>query len=151
MILPDLNLHIYAYNLTAPDHTAARLWWEGVMTRQEPIGLPLNVALGFVRLMTNPKVIQPPMLLPDALAEVQRWLAAPNVTLLHPTPQHWDTLGKIGWTGPALSDAHLAALAMEHDGELNTNDADFSSCSGLRWKNPLDVQDAAAESGCDRA
>ncbi|WP_395747293.1 TA system VapC family ribonuclease toxin [Prosthecobacter sp.] len=88
MILPDLNLLIYAYNATAPDHAAARSWWEDLMTRGEEIGLPLNVALGFVRLMTNPKVIQPPMPLADALSEVKRWIAASNVALLYPTPLH---------------------------------------------------------------
>ena len=137
MILPDINLLVYAYNLAAPDHTAARLWWEDVMTRGEEVGLPINVALGFVRLMTNPKVIQPPMPLPAALAEVKRWFAAPNVTLLYPTNHHWEVLEKIGWAGAALSDAHLAALAIEHNAELHTNDIDFSRCIGLRWKNPL--------------
>ncbi|MCX6852225.1 MAG: PIN domain-containing protein [Verrucomicrobia bacterium] len=137
MIVPDINLLIYAYNLTAPAHAAARLWWEDLMTRGEEVGLPLNVALGFVRLMTNPKVIQPPMPLADALSEVKRWITASNVTLLYPTPLHWDVLEKIGWTGAAISDAHLAALAIEHNAELQTNDIDFSRCPGLRWKNPL--------------
>ncbi len=137
MILPDLNLLIYAHNLSAPDHAAARAWWEDLMTRQEPIGLPLAVALGFVRLMTNPRVIQPPMSLTDAVAQVQRWLNAPNLTLLPVTDRHWIELAKLGWIGPAVSDAHLAALALVHDCELHTNDTDFARCPGLRWKNPL--------------
>lgn len=137
MILPDLNLLIYAYNLGAPSHAAAKAWWEDIMTRREPIGLPVAVATGFIRLMTNPKVIQPPMSLADATAEVKRWLAAPNVTLLSPSPGHWDELARIGWTGPAVSDAHLAALAIEHGCELHSNDADFSQCTGLRWCDPL--------------
>lgn len=137
MILPDLNLLIYAYNLGAPDHVRSREWWEDIMTRQEPVGLPLTVAVGFIRLMTNPKVIQPPMALPEAITEVKRWLAAPNVTLLQATAQHWDEIEKIGWTGASVSDAHLAALAKEHDCELHSNDTDFANCAGLRWKNPL--------------
>lgn len=137
MILPDINLLIYAYNLTAPDHAAAKAWWEDLMNREEEIGRPLNVALGFVRLMTNPRIIQPPMLLADALAEVRRWISATNVTMLHISDQHWNNLEKIGWSGAALSDAHLAALAIENDAELHSNDTDFSQCPGLRWKNPL--------------
>lgn len=140
MIVPDLNLLIYAYNLGAPHHTDARLWWEDVMNQQEPVGLPLAVATGFLRLMTNPKVIQPPMPLNDAVEIVKSWLAAPNVTLLQATARHWDELARIGWTGPALSDAHLAALAMEHNGTLHTNDTDFQQCAGLQWHNPLTVQ-----------
>lgn len=137
MILPDLSLLIYAHNSTAPDHAAARKWWEEIMTNQEPVGLPLAVALGFVRLMTNPKVLQPPMPLSDAIAEVKRWFSAPNVTPLFATPRHWDELETIGWTGPAISDAHLAALAIEHGCELHSNDTDFAKCPGLNWKNPL--------------
>jgi toxin-antitoxin system PIN domain toxin len=137
MIVPDLNLQIYAYNLGAPDHVRARQWWEDIMRRLEPVGMPLSVALGFIRLMTNQKVIVPPMLLPDAVGEVKRWLALPNVTLLPITAQHWDRLEKIGWTGSDVSDAHLAAIAMEHGCELHTADADFAKCTGLRWKNPL--------------
>ena len=137
MILPDINLLIYAYNLTAPDHAAARAWWEEIMTQQHPVGLPLNVALGFVRLMTNPKVIQPPMPLHTAITEVKRWFSAPNVTLLQVTAFHWEELEKLGWTGAAVSDAHLAVLAIEHGCELHTNDTDFAHCPGLRWKNPL--------------
>lgn len=140
MIVPDLNLLIYAYNLGAPHHDDARLWWEDVMNRQAPVGLPLAVATGFLRLMTNPKVIQPPIPLMDAVKIVKSWLAAPNVTLLQATAQHWDTLASIGWTGPALSDSHLAALAMEHSGVLHTNDTDFQQCTGLQWHNPLAVQ-----------
>jgi uncharacterized protein len=137
MIVPDLNLLIYAYNLGAPHHAQAKQWWEDVMTNREPVGMPLTVALGFIRLMTNPRVVQPPMPLSDALAEVRRWFSSPNVTLLQVTVQHWDHLEKIGWTGPDVSDAHLAAIAMEHGGELHTNDADFARCPGLRWKNPI--------------
>ena len=137
MIVPDLNLLIYAYNLGAPHHERARQWWENVMNQQEPVGLPLAVATGFIRLMTNSKVIQPPMPLSEAVEIVKSWINAPNVALLQPTPSHWDELGRIGWTGPALSDAHLAALAMEHSGTLHTNDTDFDQCPGLRRHNPL--------------
>lgn len=137
MILPDLNLLIYAYNLNAPDHPVAKAWWEDLMTRGEPIGMPVNVALGFVRLMTNPKVLQPPLPLSEALDEVRRWLGAGNVSLLDITSRHWTELETIGWSGPDLSDAHLAALAIEHGCELHSNDSDFSKCPGLQWCNPL--------------
>jgi toxin-antitoxin system PIN domain toxin len=138
MILPDLNLLVYAYNLGAPDHQRAKQWWEDIMTRQEPVGLPLAIATGFIRLMTNPKVVLPPMPLAKAIAEVKRWLAAPNVSQIHVTPNHWDELEKLGWAGPDVSDAHLAVLAMEHACELQTNDTDFARCPGLRWRNPLE-------------
>lgn len=107
------------------------------MTRQEAIGMPLAIAMGFIRLMTNPRVIQPPMSLHVAIMEVKRWLAAPNVTLLQVTARHWDELERLGWTGAEVSDAHLAVLAMEHNCELHSNDNDFNRCQGLRWRNPL--------------
>jgi len=137
MILPDLNLLVYAYHTGAPDHAAARQWWEDVMNGPDPVGLPAAVAVGFVRLMTSPKVVQPPMLLSEAIARVTEWLAAPHVSILAPTSLHWVEMERIGWTGPAVSDAHLAALAVEHGCELHSNDTDFAGCRGLRLRNPL--------------
>jgi toxin-antitoxin system PIN domain toxin len=147
MILPDLNLLIYAYNEGAPDHSAARQWWENLVNSGEPVGLPVAVAVGFVRLMTNPKVVQPPMLLTTAVATVEEWLSYSQVSLLSPTVAHWRELEMIGWSGPAVSDAHLAAIAIEHGCELHSNDTDFAGCPRLVWRNPLPPQSAATSTG----
>ena len=140
MIVPDVNLVVYAYNEDAPLHAAARDWWEGCLSRTEPVGVAWAVVLGFVRLMSNRRVLARPMSPREAAEECKRWLMLPNVRILLPGPTHMDVLSGLlaGPVGPNLvTDAHLAALAIEHQAELHSNDGDFARFSGLTWRNPV--------------
>jgi toxin-antitoxin system PIN domain toxin len=141
MILPDLNLVVYAHNRDAPHHAAARTWWEGLLNGTEPVAVPWIVVLGFIRLMTHRSVLTTPMLPAAALGHVRSWLARTNVEHLEPGPRHIDLLDRMlaaaGAGGNLTSDAHLAALAIEHQCELHSNDNDFARFPGLRWRNPL--------------
>ena len=141
MILPDLNLVIYAHNEDAPNHAASRSWWEGLLNGSEPIGVPWVVALGFIRLMTHRAVLTTPMMPTIAVAHVRSWFGQPNVERLEPGAQHLEVLDRLltaaGTGGNLTTDAHLAALAIEHHCELHSNDTDFARFSGLRWRNPL--------------
>jgi hypothetical protein len=97
--------------------------------------------LGFIRLMTHRSVLVTPMLPSAALGHVRTWFARPNVEHLEPGPRHLDLLDRmlaaVGTGGNLTSDAHLAALAIEHQCELHSNDNDFARFPGLRWRNPL--------------
>lgn len=141
MIVPDLNLVIYAYNHDAPHHAAARAWWEGLLNGKEPVAVPWAMALGFIRLMTHRAVLLTPMSPAAALAHVRAWFVRSNVEHVDPGPRHLDILDRLlsntGAAGNLTTDAHLAALAIEHQGELHTNDNDFARFPGLRWRNPL--------------
>jgi len=141
VIVPDVNLLIYAHNRDAPHHAAARAWWEGLLNDTEPVALPWAVSLGFIRLMTHRAVLVTPMDPAAAVANVRAWFARPNVERLDPGPQHLDLLdrllGAAGIAGNLTTDAHLAALAIEHQCELHSNDTDFARFPGLRWRNPL--------------
>jgi toxin-antitoxin system PIN domain toxin len=141
VIVPDLNLLIYSYNRKAPQHEAARAWWEGLLKGAEPVAVPWVVVLGFVRLMTQRTMLANPMQPAIALAQVRAWFACPNVEELEPGPQHLDLLDRLlaaaGTAGNLTTDAHLAALAIEHQCELHSNDTDFARFPGLRWRNPL--------------
>lgn len=141
MILPDINLLVYAYNSDAPDHAAARTWWETCLSTTRSVGLPWVVVLGYLRLMTGRSVLIHPLRPENALAHVRSWLQQPQVTILHPGPRHLDLIETLieetGTAGQLTTDLHLAALAMEHQAELHSNDSDFSRFSGLRWVNPL--------------
>lgn len=140
MILPDINLLVYAYSEDAPSHAAARSWWEQLLSGTEPVGVAWAVSLGFVRLMSSRRVLASPMLPSEALGCVRDWMARGNVSVVVPGPRHLDLLDGL-LDGPVhsslVTDAHLAALAIENQGELHTNDSDFSRFSGLRWRNPL--------------
>ncbi|MCB9540745.1 MAG: type II toxin-antitoxin system VapC family toxin [Myxococcales bacterium] len=141
MILPDVNLLVYAHNADAPAHAASRHWWESLHRDDLRVGMPWAVALGFVRIMTHRAVLARPMLPARALDLVRSWIDRPNVEVLTPGPRHLELLGDLlreaGSAGALTTDAHLAALAIEHQCTLHSNDNDFARFSGLRWENPL--------------
>lgn len=141
MIVPDLNLVVYAYNRDAAHHAVARAWWEALLNGTEPVAIPWVVVLGFIRLMTHRSVLIHPLSPTATLAHVRTWFALPNVEHLEPGPQHVDLLDRLlsaaGTAGNLTTDAHLAALAIEHQCELHSNDNDFARFPGLRWRNPL--------------
>ncbi len=141
MILPDVNLLIYAHNVAAPLHEPAREWWEELLTERRPVALPWAVTMGFIRLVTHPKVLIEPLSPQKALKRVGTWLAWSSVRVLEPGPRHLQILGELfAATSVAASlttDTHLAALAIEYQCELHSNDADFTRFPGLRWSNPL--------------
>lgn len=142
MILCDINLLVHAYNAESPRHEAARAWWEACLNGTEPVALAWVVILGFVRLTTNRQVVTHPWSAAEVCATVRLWLERPYVTVLHPGDRHagvlFGLLESLGAAGNLTTDAHLAALAIEHQAELHSTDADFSRFSGLRWTNPLE-------------
>jgi toxin-antitoxin system PIN domain toxin len=141
VILPDLNLVVYAHNADAAEHAPARAWWEELLNGDDPVVIPWVVTLGFVRLMTHRAVLMTPLTPAAAVARVRAWFAQPCVERLEPGPQHLDVLERllaaVGAAGNLTTDAHLAALAIEHQCELHSNDTDFARFPGLRWRNPL--------------
>jgi len=141
VIVPDINLLVYAYTADAPHHEAARRWWEGCLSGRTTVGLPWVVVLGFVRIMSSRVVLADPMTPPEALDHAVSWLERPQTHVLVPGPRHLRLLTEIlaasGATGRLTTDAHLAALAIENQAELHSNDTDFARFPGLRWRNPL--------------
>jgi uncharacterized protein len=141
MNLPDINILIHAHDEHSARHDAARHWWNGVLSGGEPIGLPWVVILGFVRLTTNRSVFANPWSVDAALAVVAGWLRHSNVRILDPTPGHFELLSRllraVGTGGNLTTDAHLAALAIEHGYTLCSTDSDFARFPDLSWKNPL--------------
>jgi toxin-antitoxin system PIN domain toxin len=141
VIVPDVNLLVYAYSAGAPRHAKARTWWERTMIGEEPVGLPWAVSLGFVRLMTSAAIAAPPLRPTAALDVLETWYERRHVHVLDPGPRHLGILrgllDELGVAGKLTTDAHLAALAIEHGCELHSNDADFGRFAGLRWVNPL--------------
>ena len=141
MILPDINLLVYAYNRHAPHHREAKVWWEGLLNGSQPVGIPWAVACGFVRLMTHPVVLVNPLEPARAIHHVRSWLEQPLVEVLDPGPRHLEILERLldaaGAAANLTTDAHLAAIAIEHQCEVHSSDTDFARFPGLRWRNPL--------------
>lgn len=141
MILPDLNLLLYAYNSHVAEHELARLWWEQVMNSDELIALPHEILLGFVRIATNPRLGPAAITLEQARNVVQSWIDLPQARVLTPSAGHFSRvmtlMEKAMARGSVLSDAVLASYAIEHRACLCTNDSDFARFPGLNWLNPL--------------
>jgi hypothetical protein len=141
MIIPDVNLLIYAYNEDAPGHAGAKRWWEASLSAARPVALPWVVLLGFVRLMSDRRVIDDPMPAAEAVQHCKAWLVRPNARIILPGPGHLDLLADLLRAASAgtdlVMDAHLAALAIEHQAELHANDSDFAPFPGLRRRNPI--------------
>jgi uncharacterized protein len=141
MILPDINLLVYAYDSTSVWHKKAAHWWVSCLSGGTPVGLSWIVALGFVRLWTNPRIFANPMSMDQAAGRVESWLARRVVRIVHPGPKHAELLFGFlraeGKGGNLTTDAHLAALALEHRGTIHTVDTDFLRFTGVEWKNPL--------------
>ena len=140
MILPDVNVLVYAYNQDARRHNILLEWWQATLAGRRPVGLAWSAMLGFLRVSTNPRAHAKPMRPETAVGHMRSWLAAPTTQIIMPGNGHAETLfgliERVGTAGNLTSDAHLAALAIEYDAEIATTDTDFTRFAGVRWFNP---------------
>lgn len=141
MIIPDINLLVYAYNSDAPFHNRSKEWLEESFSGRTVVGLPWVVMLGFIRIMSSSAVLTSPMEPAEAARCVESWLERPQSQIVIPGPRHLELVSDLmqatGASGRLTTDAHLAALAIETRSELCSNDLDFARFPGLRWINPL--------------
>jgi len=141
VIIPDVNLLVYAHNEEAQLHPSARSWWMSLMTTEQAIGLPWMIVFGFLRLVTHPSVMEEPLRPVAAIETIESWLEQPNVEIMEPGPRHLEIARRLfevtNLGGNLTTDTHLAALAIEHQSEIHSNDSDFGRFPGLRWRNPL--------------
>ena len=142
MIIPDVNLLVYAYDSTSPSHARASKWWASCLSGSTTVGISWVVALGFVRLWTNPRVFANPMPIDEAASHVESWLGRRIVTIVNPGPRHAELvfgfLRAEGKGGNLTTDAHLAALAVESRGVVYMAETDFLRFAGVEWRNPLE-------------
>jgi toxin-antitoxin system PIN domain toxin len=141
MIVPDLNMLLYAEIDAYPVHAVARRWWEQALNGERPIGLPPVCLFGFLRLATNRRVFTEPLSVTQAIARVEGWVGRSNVSVLLPGRAHLETalrfLARLGTAANLTTDVQIAAHAIEVNGEVHSNDGDFGRFEGLRWVNPL--------------
>lgn len=141
MILVDANLLLYAKLRAYDEHEAAHAWLDDRLNGRAKVGLPWPSLLAFMRLSTNPRFFPRPLSMAAAWEQVRSWLAVPTAWSPVPTESHSEVLDALvtgqGLTPKLVSDAHLAALAIEHGLVLCSADADFARFAGLQWDNPL--------------
>lgn len=140
MLLVDANVLLHAVNRAAREHEAARRWLSEAIGRGEAVGFAWMALLAFLRLATHPAIFPRPLAPGEATAAVEAWLAAPQAVLVEPTRRHIPLLRGLliqtGTAGNLVSDAHLAALALEHDATVVSFDRDFGRFEGVRWRLP---------------
>jgi toxin-antitoxin system PIN domain toxin len=141
MILPDVNVLVYAHRADAHEHSAYADWLQKVVTGSEPFALSELVLAGFLRIVTNRRAFKVPTPPETAMAFVEELTKQPGCRLLAPGPRHWtifqDLYRATKASGALVSDVYHAAVAIEHGCEWVTNDADFARIPGLRWRHPL--------------
>lgn len=138
MRTPDVNVLLSARDSLSVHHEAARAWVEEHLSGRERVGFATIAILGFIRIATNARAVATPLSAAQALDQVDAWLAAPAATLIHPTGTHPQTLRRLleksGTAGNLTSDAHLAALAIEHNATLASFDGDFHRFESLSFE-----------------
>lgn len=140
MILPDVNVLVYAYRRDAPKHERYRRWLDDVVAGREAYGLTDLVLAGFLRVVTHPRVFVPPSPMAHALEFVEALRGQPNCLHVAPGPRHWEIFTRLCHEsrakGNLVPDAYLAALAIESGSEWMTTDRDYGRFPGLRWRDP---------------
>ena len=140
MKVVDANVLLYAVNKAEPKHGESKEWLDNALAGREPVGFAWIVLLAFVRLSTKVGLFPRPLPVDGALARARAWIDQPPSVILIPTPRHLDLVsGLLSEVGPGanlVNDAHLAALALEHNGWVVSYDRDFGRFGGVRWQAP---------------
>ncbi|RCW70455.1 type II toxin-antitoxin system VapC family toxin [Pseudorhodoferax soli] len=138
MLLPDTNLLLYAVHADSLHHARARQALETMLDDARGLALAWVVLIGFVRLSTKRGILPSPLGIADALSVVDDWLAHPRARVLQPGVRHAGIFGRLllsaGTAGNLTTDAHIAALAIEHQAEVLTFDRDFARFTGVRYQ-----------------
>ena len=141
MIFVDTNILLYAEDSLSKVHDRACEWWDRQLSGSAPVCLCWTVVNAFIRIGTNPRVFEQPLSLDEATMRVESWLQQPCVRVVVPTERHWTVYGRLLHSGKAsanlVTDAHLAALAVEHGCTVYSTDTDFARFRGVKWIDPL--------------
>ena len=141
MILPDVNVLIYAFREDSPEHEKCRLWLESVVRGEMAYGMSPQVLAAVVRVVTRPRIFVPPTPLEEALAFANLLVDQPHCQVIQPGARHWGIFAglcrRARASGNLVPDAWFAALAIESGCEWITTDRDYARFEGLRWRAPF--------------
>jgi toxin-antitoxin system PIN domain toxin len=140
LVVVDANVLLYAVDTASPDHEQSRAWLDASLSGAEAVGLAWIALLAFIRIGTNPAILHAPMTVDEAVGQVEVWLAAPAAVVAEPTARHAGLLRGLlletGTAGNLTTDAHLAALAIEHGAEIVSYNRDFARFAGVQHRLP---------------
>jgi toxin-antitoxin system PIN domain toxin len=140
MVIVDANVLLYAVNRASVHHDRSRMWLDAALQGAEAVGLSWIVLLAFIRVGTNASILPTPMTPDEATEQVEVWLGAPAAVVAQPTARHASLLRGLlrdtGTAGNLTTDAHLAALALEHGADIVSYDRDFARFPGVKHRLP---------------
>jgi uncharacterized protein len=141
VIAVDANILLYAFFPHYPQHVRAREWLDKQLNGSAQVGLPWICTYAFIRIGSNPRAFDSPQPTSVLWRQVHAWLSLPNVWVPLETARHLDVMGELlrspSVNGNLVTDAHLAALAIEHGLTVCSADTDFARFTNVRWFNPL--------------
>ena len=141
MILPDVNVLLYAFRRDSAAHAESRRWLEAVVNGEAAFGVSPQVLASVVRISTNRRIYVQPSTLAEALAFCRAIIEPPHCTIVQPGARHWHVFATLcreaRATGNLVQDAWFAALAIESGCEWITTDRDYARFPGLRWSAPF--------------
>jgi uncharacterized protein len=142
MFLVDVNVLLHAAREGSPKHQECKRWLDEKLNGSlSSVGLPWHSLLGYLRIASNPRFVDPPVTVASAWSQVERWINAPAAWIPVPGQGHRRILAQFVATANPTSnlvpDLHLAALAVENGLTVVSTDADFGRLPGVRWLNPV--------------
>ena len=141
MILPDVNVLLYAMRRDAKQHDEYRAWLHDVINGDDPFGMSTQALASVIRISTHPSAFAPPSTIAEALGFCRTVLASEQCVVIRPGPLHWKIFSELceqsHTKGNMVQDAWFAALAIEAGCEWITTDRDYSRFAGLRWRAPF--------------
>lgn len=144
MKVVDANVLLYAVNSASEHHDGARRWLQQALAGADTVGFTWLALTAFIRISTRVGLFPTPLSTADAIEQAHLWLDAPGARVLEPTAQHLTVLERLlndlGTGGNLVSDAHLAAVAIEHRATVVSYDADFSRFRDVRWSRPDELR-----------
>ncbi len=142
MIIPDVNVLVYAYRKDSPNHAECRKWLDSLLESGQTFGISDLVLSGFLRIVTHPRIFNPPSPLIEAWRFADAIRQEPQCISVTPGPRHWEIFKELSVAvdakGNMVSDAFHAALAVENGADWVTTDRDFSRFPKLKWHHPIE-------------
>lgn len=142
-MLVDANLLLYAVDESSSLHAPALRWWESALEGPARVALPWVSLSAFLRISTNPRAMHEPLAPRVAVDAVREWLRRDGVWSPAPGPGFAEAFLSLVQThevrGNLVTDAQLAALAIEHGLVVYSADSDFARFAEVTWVNPVAV------------